>query len=158
MTPPAFGSHLDPYRQAEDLLRPVSATLFAAAASSDSGLLQLLEAYEAEAMLHAPGLPPLESFGPERLLAFGMTARAWMLTSDQRGQAPAAAALLRAAAGPRLHRRASRYRLRTGGVMQLVALLPLFSNKQSEVVEVLATVGRKPRHIVGELPAKFHSA
>jgi hypothetical protein len=62
-------------------------------------------------------------------------------------QPPAvAAALRRAAAGPRLHRRPARYRLSTAAGERLVALLPLgadgpWLDEQGEVVEVLAAFG-----------------
>ncbi len=141
MTSRAFLTEPPRRRQSPVGLSPLAAATFAAAA--DPRLAALLEAYAAAARAHAPGLPPAEAFRPERLLALGMTARAAPLAAEAARQpSEVAAALRRAAAGPRLHRRPARYRLTTAAGARLLALLPLAaSGEQGEVVQVLAAFG-----------------
>ena len=126
----------------ESRLHPLSPGRFAREAAGDPQLLSLLEAYETEALDSTSALPPMRSFRPERLLAFGMTARAGFL-NKRCGVVPpvAIAAITRAAAGPQLHCRPARFRLVTIETSRLLVLLPFRSCEQSEVVEVLAAFG-----------------
>ena len=144
MTVPAVGTEGSRCGHSGVRLQAIASDCFAAAARDDSGLLRLLALYDAEAAHSAPHLPPVSRFRRQDLLACGMTARTEFLNSGQSGRPPAVvAALVRAAAGPRLHLRPARYRLTLeAGSEHLLVLLPLRSGQQGEVVEVLAAFGR----------------
>lgn len=123
-------------------LHPLSPAGFVREAAGDVRLLGLLAAYEAESFDSMSGLPSAKSFGPERLLALGMTARAGFLSKRSGVVPPAMASVLtRAAAGPQLHCRPARFRLGSAEVSRLLLLLPLGSCEQSEVVEILTAFG-----------------
>ena len=137
----AFFGNASP-RFPEFRLHPLSPAGFVREAAGDVRLLGLLAAYEAESFDSMSGLPSAKSFGPERLLALGMTARAGLLSKRSGVVPPAMASVLtRAAAGPQLHCRPARFRLVSAEVSRLLLLLPLGSCEQSEVVEILTAFG-----------------
>ena len=144
MSTSAFFGNASP-RSPEFRLHPLSPVGFVREAAGDVRLLGLLAAYEAESfdsMSGMSGLPSAKSFGPERLLALGMTARAGFLSKRSGVVPPAMASVLtRAAAGPQLHCRPARFRLGSAEVSRLLLLLPLGSCEQSEVVEILMAFG-----------------
>lgn len=141
MSTSAFFGNASP-RFSEFRLHPLSPAGFVREAAGDVRLLGLLAAYEAESFDSMSGLPSAKSFGPERLLALGMTARAGLLSKRSGAVPPAMASVLtRAAAGPQLHCRPARFRLGSAEVSRLLLLLPLGSCEQSEVVEILAAFG-----------------